>query len=327
MLGYAMDENAEMLPREYVLHSGKTPQIGADGKSQVTLVGNKVKIVVLAQYHDAQISTDEARKVLRIMVVEPILAPLLTNDSGIVIKRNRRIHHWRAESRRPSRETKDCGVCRSPMNGHIAPRRHSGTTDAPTFRGSARHLRRMRPTARGARPTTRAIAAVLKERLMCDYSLMTFPNRLANEGEILVTHKFSTGSIGFVSPTELGAVPPSPQCTNAEFWSKVKAWFAGPPVRSAIPAVCIPPGARLIVQSVPDRVQQLLQAKPGDEVIFTETTATWGQFRDALRIRANQEILLQSLGEGLEVQIISMASSEETPTREVYSYSLVPHRR
>jgi hypothetical protein len=162
---------------------------------------------------------------------------------------------------------------------------------------------------------------------MCDYSLMTFPNRLANEGEILVTHKFSTGSIGFVSPMELGAVPPSPQCTNAEFWSKVKAWFASPPVRSAIPAVCIPPGARLIVQSVPDRVQQLLQAKPGDEVLFTETTATWGQFRDALRIRANQEILLQSLVEGLEVQIISMASSEETPTREVYSYSLVPHRR
>ena len=50
---------------------------------------------------------------------------------------------------------------------------------------------------------------------MCDYSLMTFPNRLANEGETLVTHKFSTGSIGFVSPMELGAAPTSPQCTDA----------------------------------------------------------------------------------------------------------------
>jgi len=155
---------------------------------------------------------------------------------------------------------------------------------------------------------------------------MTFPNRLANEGEILVTHKFSTGSIGFVSPLELGTVQPSPQCTNVEFWGKVRAWFAAPPVRSAVPAVCIPPGARLRVQSVPDRARQAFQAKPGDEVIFTETTATWGQFRDALRIRSNQEILLQSIGEGLQVQVVSLASSQEAPEREEYTYSLVPRR-
>jgi hypothetical protein len=162
---------------------------------------------------------------------------------------------------------------------------------------------------------------------MCDYSLMTFPNRLANEGETLVTHKFSTGSIGFVSPMDLCAPPPiQPECVDASFWSKMRGWFAPPAVNSAIPAVCVPPGARLIVQSIPDRAQQRLEAKPGDEVIFTETTATWGQFRDALSIKANREILLQSLGEGLEVQVISMAPSEETPTHEVYSYSLVPHR-
>lgn len=162
---------------------------------------------------------------------------------------------------------------------------------------------------------------------MCDYSLMTFPNRLANEGEILVTHKFSTGSIGFVSAVELCTVQPDPQCTNVEFWSKVKAWFAGPTVRSAVPAVCIPPGARLKVQAVPERTRQVFQAKPGDEVIFTETTATWGQFRDALRIKPNQEILLQSLGEGLQVQVVSLASSHDAPEREEYTYSLVPRRR
>ena len=38
---------------------------------------------------------------------------------------------------------------------------------------------------------------------MCDYSLMGIPNRLAEEGEVLVTHRFSTGSLGFASPSDL----------------------------------------------------------------------------------------------------------------------------
>jgi hypothetical protein len=32
--------------------------------------------------------------------------------------------------------------------------------------------------------------------LMCDYSLAGIPNRLAIEGEQLVVHQFSTGSLG-----------------------------------------------------------------------------------------------------------------------------------
>jgi hypothetical protein len=162
---------------------------------------------------------------------------------------------------------------------------------------------------------------------MCDYSLMTFPNRLANEGEILVTHKFSTGSIGFVSPVDLCA--PSPirsQCVEVSFWGKVRNWFAQPPSRSPIPAVCVPPGARLKVQSVPVNVRRVFRAEPGDDVIFTEITATWGQFRDGLRVQGKEEILLQSLGEGLEVQVIDLASSQEVPQREEYTYSLVPRR-
>jgi S-adenosylmethionine synthetase len=86
-----------MLPREYVLarslcqklkdlrQSGKVPWVGADGKSQVTLSGDKVHRVVLAAHHDVQITNEEVRKVLRTMVIEPILGPLLTNTSRIVI--------------------------------------------------------------------------------------------------------------------------------------------------------------------------------------------------------------------------------------------------
>jgi hypothetical protein len=38
---------------------------------------------------------------------------------------------------------------------------------------------------------------------MCDYSLMGIPNRLAEEGEDLVAHRFPTGSVGFASPRDL----------------------------------------------------------------------------------------------------------------------------
>ena len=38
---------------------------------------------------------------------------------------------------------------------------------------------------------------------MCDYSLCGIPNRLAVEGEELVVHRFSTGSMGMASLADL----------------------------------------------------------------------------------------------------------------------------
>jgi hypothetical protein len=34
---------------------------------------------------------------------------------------------------------------------------------------------------------------------MCDYSLLHFPNRLAVNGEELIVHRFSSGSIGLAA--------------------------------------------------------------------------------------------------------------------------------
>lgn len=38
---------------------------------------------------------------------------------------------------------------------------------------------------------------------MCDYSLYAIQNRLAEEGEELVLHRFETGTIGFTSAWDL----------------------------------------------------------------------------------------------------------------------------
>lgn len=96
MVGYATDETPEMLPQEYVLardlclglkslRNMGTKWLRPDGKSQVTLLGGKVKSVVLAAHHDAQVSTNELREVLRKKVIEPVLGSHLIEDSRIVI--------------------------------------------------------------------------------------------------------------------------------------------------------------------------------------------------------------------------------------------------
>src|SRR5579859_8020285 len=107
---------------------------------------------------------------------------------------------------------------------------------------------------------------------MCDYSLMAVPNRLAREGEDLVAHRFPTGSIGLASPVDLKfATEPQPICRKS-FWRRMAEFF-DPPRIEPVPAVCIPPGARLELQDVPARLQQELGVGPFEEVTFTQISA------------------------------------------------------
>jgi hypothetical protein len=84
---------------------------------------------------------------------------------------------------------------------------------------------------------------------MCDYSLMAITNRLAVPGEELVTHRFETGSIGLASALDLRKIQ---ECRKAHFrgvWPTIKAFFSPSDSRS-ISAVCIPPGARLLISDI-----------------------------------------------------------------------------
>jgi hypothetical protein len=93
---------------------------------------------------------------------------------------------------------------------------------------------------------------------MCDYSLHGIPNRLATDGEELVVHRFSTGANGLTSPAELRrSVSCKSKSETGGFWSVVKAIFL-PPVFSEAPAVCIPPGARLLLADIPVSLQREL---------------------------------------------------------------------
>ena len=103
---------------------------------------------------------------------------------------------------------------------------------------------------------------------MCDYSLMGIPNRLAVEGEDLVAHTFPSGSVGFASPRDVCITNPL-QAQPQGFWSALKNSFR-PAKPNPVPAVCVPPGSRLVLQDIPILLQRDVGVGPAEEVTFTQ---------------------------------------------------------
>jgi hypothetical protein len=145
---------------------------------------------------------------------------------------------------------------------------------------------------------------------MCDYSLMAVPNRLAREGEDLVAHRFPTGSLGLASPADLKRAADPPVSTRKTFWCAVKEFF-NPPKTEPVPAVCIPPGARLELQDIPARLQHELNVGPAETVTFTQLSAAVNSYRDAVRFANGREVRLQELREGQRVRVLDLSMAED----------------
>lgn len=160
---------------------------------------------------------------------------------------------------------------------------------------------------------------------MCDYSLHTYPNRLATEGEELVVHRFGAGSLGLASPADLTRTISVGNTPHGAFWSRLKAWFQGQnpkwEAEKRVPAVCIPPGARLVLWDIPKNLQRELSIGDTEEVQFIETTAEVNTYRDAVRFTNGRQTLLQRLREGQRVQVLSIAVEEPEPIEAFWTVS------
>src|SRR5437762_12266660 len=86
---------------------------------------------------------------------------------------------------------------------------------------------------------------------MCDYSLGEIRNRLAVEGEELIVHRFPTHSIGLASPADLRPNAGQTPARNQNPWRRIKNSFTPAFDCHDTPAACIPPGAWLILKSIP----------------------------------------------------------------------------
>ena len=153
---------------------------------------------------------------------------------------------------------------------------------------------------------------------MCDYSLQGLPNRLAVMGEQLVTHRFLTGSIGMASPHDIAAAN-RPKPRNGErgrWWSTLKRWLNPQMELDRIPAVCIPPGARLRMSRVPDEMRRGYDLRPVEQVTFVQLSADAYRYRDGIRFDNGCQELLQTLPEGVPFEVLSLEVSKREPQPE-----------
>ena len=152
---------------------------------------------------------------------------------------------------------------------------------------------------------------------MCDYSLMAVQNRLAVCGEDLVVHRFEIRSMGLVSVADAEALKLREEPPARTFGEKLRRMLF-PKEPELCPVVCIPPGARLLLRDIPEKLQRELKLDSAEqEVVFTELETTG--YRDAVRFASGAEVLLQRLSEGMRVRVLALSSEqdEESETASV----------
>jgi hypothetical protein len=158
---------------------------------------------------------------------------------------------------------------------------------------------------------------------MCDYSLQGIPNRLAVAGEPLVTYRFPTHSIGLASPRDIAAVS-RPKAQNGErrgWWSALKYWFNPPMELDKVPAVCIPPGARLRISHVPEEICRKHSLCQEEEATFTQLSAHAYQYRDAIRFDSGCQEVLQTFGVGVSFEVLTLDVSQPKSPNPVLATS------
>jgi hypothetical protein len=153
---------------------------------------------------------------------------------------------------------------------------------------------------------------------MCDYSLHGIKNRLAEEGEALVVHRFYTGSKGLTSPEYLKPV----QKPNG-FMAILKRMFLP---QSNECAVCIPDGAKLMLCGIPAALQQTHGFHATETATFRQVSAEAATYRDALEFKNGVKLLLQELAEGQNIQVMALSSEDarvrdRSPFRSLRSFA------
>ena len=138
---------------------------------------------------------------------------------------------------------------------------------------------------------------------MCDYSLHGLPNRLAEEGEVLVVHRFYTGSKGLTSPEYLKPVQ-KPKGLMAVFKRMLALQQPG------VCAVCIPDGVQLKLHGITPALQQAHGLFTTEAVTFRQLSADALTYRDALEFKNGVKVRLQSLEDGQSVEVLALSSEK-----------------
>jgi hypothetical protein len=137
---------------------------------------------------------------------------------------------------------------------------------------------------------------------MCDYSLHGIRNRLAKEDEVLIVHRFYTGSKGLTSPEYL-QLAERPKGVLAA----LKRMFAAQPQACA---VCVPDGAKLLLHGISSKLQEAHGLNSAESVTFRQLSEEAQTYRDALEFRNGVRVRLQDLEEGQRVDVLTLSSEK-----------------
>jgi hypothetical protein len=140
---------------------------------------------------------------------------------------------------------------------------------------------------------------------MCDQFSHTHPNRLALTGEHLLVHRFPCSTIGLASPADLSSPFPVQQGWR-RWWEWIKAKWTWRHSALLIPAVCVPPGSRLIVHDIPEDLQKELRLHKTETATFDQLSTDESSHLDALRFAKGEVVPFDRLSPGQRVEVLSL---------------------
>jgi hypothetical protein len=146
---------------------------------------------------------------------------------------------------------------------------------------------------------------------MCDYSLGGIPTRLATEGETLVVHRFSTGTTGLACPADLERRASLTNTPGKKLWRRITDILGCDLDDQSIPAICIPPGAFLILKDIPKNIQRKHSVQSEEGVIFTQIDSAPGASRDTFQFHNGRQIPIQDLRRGMRLDVLSLAGLDD----------------
>jgi hypothetical protein len=76
-----------------------------------------------------------------------------------------------------------------------------------------------------------------------------------------------------------------------------------------VPAVCVPPGAHLFMNHIPEGLRRKFALEAVEDVTFVQLSADAYRYRDGIRFRNGGQTLLQEITEGVCFEVLSTASS------------------
>jgi hypothetical protein len=125
---------------------------------------------------------------------------------------------------------------------------------------------------------------------------------LAEKDEVLVVHRFYTGSKGLTSPEYLNVDPPKPKGLLALLASKLTV------VQPQVCAVCVADGAKLMIYGISPKLQQAHGLSSAEAVTFRQLSTEAQTYRDAVEFKNGVRVRLQDLEEGQSVEVLALSS-------------------